>query len=163
MHILDFNKKETNINFQTSSGDKINISLLKAKKEEFQTNENGQSFAYSFASLERFRFEINHNGLSEQDKKEIGELMKLVKPIIEDFFNQKSEKTQNEASDFIASKLRKDDLNTENYAKSLLVKTFDDVMKENENQLDIKKQETFKDFLEDILYKMENFGQSIYG
>ncbi len=163
MQALDLNQSKKNFSFQTSSGDKININLYKAKKRELKTSDDGKAFSYSFASLERFQFKIEHNGLSEQDKKEINDMMKLIRPMIEEFYKEEASKTQEDTTNFIADKLKQNDENKQNYAKKLLVDTFDDVMKNNKRLLNPKKQNSFMEFLEDILYKMDMKDAKIYG
>lgn len=160
-------ERQRDISFQTSSGDKISINLLKKDSAEaYSMNDGGNlSGEFSFSSLERFSFNVEGNGLTEQDHEEIAQMMEKIQPLIDEFFNQELETPYNELVNQISAPIKELETSAKELAKSMLVDSFDKKIAEQkptEESAQEKKVETFQQFLEDILYKIENKDNYFY-
>lgn len=75
------------INYETKTGDKIEFNFANTKISKTNFLEPND---FTFQSLSEFNFNYSSiNGLDENDKKEIEDFMKEVKPYINDFLNSK--------------------------------------------------------------------------
>ena len=127
---------------KTSSGDTINLDFSNEQSLEMKNNNNGNSSAshMKFSSMQSFQFNIESNGLDEQDKKEIAAFMELAQPKIDSFLEELSEDKQTSpvnkvATDIVNLLNNLDEKNADfkNYAKSSVVDMFDNSM---EKQID---------------------------
>lgn len=116
---------------QESSGDKIYLSSYHNKNAEYTTNtlslkeEFGLSFSYK------------GDGIDAQDKKEIYEAMRKIKPLLDIFkadsgFRADDKSIINKAFDINSFLPTPQDENYENFIKDSLVSLMDDVLKEFE-------------------------------
>ncbi|WP_456489106.1 ATP/GTP-binding protein [Caminibacter pacificus] len=121
--------------FTTSSGDRIDLEMSDSLKATSSYKKNSDTTVKEISLEHAFEYKFHYegNGLSEQDKKEIKEAFKKIKPMLEKFLKQKdtNEKTMTNFSQMLKSSLPlpKND-NHLNAIKNEGVKTFDDVLNE---------------------------------
>ena len=81
---------DLNIMLKTSSGDIIKMDFSNEQNLSM-IHEEGDGTSQdliSFSSLQSFNFSVKGNGIDEQDKKEIKELMKIAQPFIDKFMKE---------------------------------------------------------------------------
>ncbi len=158
------------ISMRTSTGDKIdlnfknesNLSMASAK------NANGSASSFSFSSLQAFSFKIEtENGIDENDKKEIEELMKIAQPYIDNFMKNLEQGNQNSPISMLAHNIAdifgpytksQDSLKT--LAQKSVVDLFDNAIQ----KVDINEKmiEEAQKLLEKILKSFEEQQKAIY-
>lgn len=157
------------IYMKTSSGDEINISLSNEKSLNYENKktENLSLSDFSFSSSKEFKFEINSNGIDDQDKKEIKEFMKLAKPFIDRFMKELKEDSQTtplnsfiKDIDNTLAPLKGKSEDVKNYTKNEIVKAFDNSLKEISDFEDIIKQS--EKFLKQTLKAFDLNLKSLY-
>ncbi|MBN2781681.1 MAG: hypothetical protein JXQ66_00400 [Campylobacterales bacterium] len=161
------------ITMKTSSGDVIKMGFNNENAASMRyDNKNGsESSSLSFSSMQSFNFEMDSNGLDEQDKKEIEEFMKIAKPRIDNFLKELEEQSPKSPVSKVANDIasifdpeKERDENTKNYTKNSIVSLFDDSMKNNklpkEMQTDIF--DNMRMLLEKTLERFDEFNKSIY-
>ncbi len=135
---INVSNNSFSFDIQTSSGDKISLSLKDNKELDFseQKGENWQKDSFSLKEELGYSFSYSGNGIDKNDKKEIERAMKLIKPIYQKFLEniKKSDKAldanhllTNSAHD-IKSKFPK--LNSKDariLLKNKTIDTFDDI------------------------------------
>ncbi len=134
-----YRSHELNIQMKTSSGDTLSLnfqneqSLSMSEKQSDKSKE--QSF--SFSSMQAFSFNLDSNGISEQDQKEINTFMKKAQPYIDKFMKELSDQNQTSPINKVAAdvtkligNLKNSDENVKNYAKKGVVDLFDNAVKE---------------------------------
>lgn len=143
-----YRSHELNIYMKTSSGDTLSLNFqneqslsLNQKKSD---NANEQSF--SFSSMQAFSFNIESNGISEQDQKEINAFMKKAQPYIDKFMKELQDQNQTSPINKVASDITKmignlkhSDENVKNQAKKGVVDLFDNAVnnaKSNQEMID---------------------------
>ncbi|MCV6607468.1 MAG: hypothetical protein OIF32_04595 [Campylobacterales bacterium] len=161
--ISAYKERTREIRFKTSSGDEVSIDLYRKKSGEITQfkDENGTSGTFSFEQIEGYSFSIKGNGISEQDKIEIEEMMEKIQPLIEDFYNEELEIPYNQAVDKISAPfkyLESEDL--QNYGKNQLVKAFDNTIQPDVTD---EKLNVLEEFLKTILDKIDKAESKIYG
>ncbi len=133
-----YRSHELNIQMRTSSGDVINMNFenSQALAMSAQQNEQGSLASFSFASLQQYQFQIDSNGIDEQDQKEIEAFMEIAKPYIDNFMQELSDDQQttplNRISDQILREmdpLKNMNPASQEYAKNDIVALFDDSLK----------------------------------
>ncbi|MDA7817621.1 hypothetical protein N9A28_05475 [Sulfurimonas sp.] len=169
---------DLSIAMRTSSGDKIEMDFSNHQSASFshQENSRGHSTSMSFSSMQSFHFNVESNGIDEQDQKEIDAFMKIAQPMIDKFLKEldeaapKSPVTQlahKVASIFEPSKDRNE--NAINNIKTNIVKMFDNAVEKlktpeklnTENVLE-KILEDAKKLLEKTLKEFDEFNKSLY-
>ncbi|WP_345993580.1 hypothetical protein [Sulfurimonas sp. HSL-1716] len=133
-----YRSHDLNIMMRTSSGDVIKMDFSNEQNLSMNHKEgqNGTKDSLSFSSMQSFQFSIQGNGLNEQDKKEIQNLMKIAQPYIDKYMKeldsgeQKSpiSKIAKQISDIFLPVSTKDQ-DTKNYAKNGIVDMFDKAAK----------------------------------
>ena len=86
---LNVSSNNFSFSFQTSSGDKISLSMY--DNQELSLNEkeskNSKTISMSLRHELGYKFSYEGNGISKQDQKEIEEAVKKIKPIYKKFIN----------------------------------------------------------------------------
>lgn len=120
---LDISQNSFSFNLQTSSGDKISLSMYDNKELEsdFIKDDSSKKLSMSLRHEYGYDFSYSGNGIDENDKKEIEKAMKLIRPMFHKFLEniKKSDKIIND----------KDILHLSNKFKSLMPKPKNDDMK----------------------------------
>ncbi len=164
---------DLNIQMKTSSGDVIKMDFSNKQSLSMKQNQNEDSTSSSmqFASMQSYEFNVESNGIDEQDKKEIKAFMKIAQPYIDSFMDELKENNQKSpigkiahdiASIFEPNKPR--DENNKNFVKSGIVNMFDNSIKKLELP-EIKQADIFKEaqkLLEQTLKEFDEFNKNIY-
>jgi len=143
-----YRSHELAISMKTSSGDTLSLNFANEQSlsisEKMTSNSKEQSF--SFSSMQAFSFNLDTNGISEQDQKEINAFMKVAQPYIDKFMKELEEQNQTSPINKIASdvtkligNLKNSDENVKNNAKKGVVDLFDNAVqniKSHEKMLD---------------------------
>ncbi len=164
-----YRSHDLNIEMRTSSGDTISLDF--SNKQELSMKEtkdaNGSSSSFSFASMQSYSFEVDSNGISKQDKKEIQEFMKIAQPYIDNFMKELSDGEQStsrgqvtKALNEMLTPLKGRGNNHHNQVKNDIVKTFDNAASQIE-QFDKIFNESQK-LLENILKMFDKVEQELY-
>ena len=157
------NSANFSFSFTTSDGDKIDLKMFDSIEAESSFKKGRGVVSEEFTLKHQYGYEFHYegNGLSEQDKKEIAEAFKKVKPLLEKFLEQKeaNEKVMTNTAQMLKSFLPEP--KNENHANAIKnegVKTFDDVLKEIEASLkELKKAKELFDKLFDNQNKLDIF------
>ena len=172
---------DLNIAMKTSSGDVIKMDFANAQSSSFshEQNANGSKTSMSFSSMQSFQFNIESNGISKQDQKEIDAFMKIAQPFIDDFLQELTDaapkspvtKLAHEIAAIFEPNKERDD-NQKNHIKTNIVKMFDDSIKkldkpeENEKLDEIdyleKMLKDAQKLLEKTLNEFDKFNQNTY-
>ena len=168
-----YRSHDLNIMMKTSSGDVIEMDFSNKNSASLRHNKNddGSSTTMKFSSMQSFQFNMDSNGIDEQDKKEIKEFMKIAQPFIDSFMEELEEDSPkspvNQVAKDIASIFepnKQRDANTTNFVKSNIVDMFDNSIQKLElpetKQTNIFEQA--QELLEKTLQEFEEFNKSIY-
>ena len=169
---------DLNIAMQTSSGDKISFDFSNHQSASFSHQQNGNSSSTQmhFSSMQSFEFNIETNGIDEQDQKEIDAFMKIAQPFIEDFLKELQESAPSSPVTKLAHKIasifepsRERDENAKNHIKTNIVDMFDrsvEKLKAPEEKQDLNSiEEILKEtqkLLEKTLQEFDEFNKKIY-
>ena len=131
---------------QTSSGDTIDLSMYDAKFASLsqESSQNSQSTSLTLAHAYGYSFKYEGNGIDANDKKEIDEAMKLIQPMMDDYFksikedstqasNAKTNNTAYAINDLLPKNKLKNEA-TQNYTNDSLLKNIDTILAKSENQ-----------------------------
>lgn len=164
-----YRSHDLNIMMKTSSGDiiKMDFSNEQTLSMSHQKNQNGTKDSLSFSSMQSFQFSIQGNGLDEQDKKEIQNLMKIAQPYIDKYMKELDNGGQTSPISKIAKQvsdifepMSSKDQNTKNYTKNSIVDMFDKAAK---NIKDINKVfDEAQKLLEKTLKNFDSAIKSLY-
>lgn len=133
-----YRSHELTLSMKTSSGDTLSLNFentqeLSLSQKQTDTSKEG---SFSFRSLQAFSFNLQSNGISEQDQKEIDAFMKKAQPYISKFMKELEDNNQTTPLNKIASdvvsmignlKNRGDDV--KNIAKNGVTDLFDTAAK----------------------------------
>jgi len=134
-----YRSHELSIQMKTSSGDTLSLNFENEQSLSMnsKTTSNSKEEAFSFSSMQAFSFNIDSNGISEQDQQEINAFMKEAQPYIDKFMKELEKENQNSPINKIASdvtkligNLKNSDENVKNHAKKGVVDLFDNAVKE---------------------------------
>ena len=98
-----YRSHDLSISMKTSSGDIINLDFSNEQSLNAKKGEDGSSL--KFSSMQAFNFEMQSNGLDEQDKKEIAAFMKLAQPRIDAFMKEIAEQDQKSSVSKVAKSI----------------------------------------------------------
>ena len=149
--------------FTTSDGDKIDLKLSDSIEASSTYKRDGNTLSEEFTLKHKFGYEFHYegNGLSKQDKKEIKEAFKKIKPLLEKFLKEKdaNDKVMANVSHHLKSLLPAvKDNNHLSALKNEGVKTFDEVLKNIKASLEeLNKAKELFDRLFDNSKKIELF------
>ncbi len=164
-----YRSHDLNIQMRTSSGDTISLDFSNRQELSMkETKDAGQSSSsFSFASMQSYSFEVDSNGISKQDKKEIQEFMKIAQPYIDNFMKELSGGEQStsrgqvtKALNEVLTPLKGRGHNHQNQVKNDIVKTFDSAASQIE-QFDKILNESQK-LLENVLKMFDKIEQELY-
>ncbi|DAB38882.1 MAG: hypothetical protein A2552_00210 [Sulfuricurvum sp. RIFOXYD2_FULL_44_160] len=134
-----YRSHELNIQMKTSSGDMLSLNFENEQSLSLneKTTSNSKEQSFSFSSMQAFSFNLDSNGITEQDQKEINAFMKKAQPYIDKFMKELEEENQTSPINKIASdvtkligNLKNSDENVKNHAKKGTVDLFDNAVKE---------------------------------
>ena len=120
-----YRSHELNIQMKTSSGDMLSLNFENEQSLSLneKTTSNSKEQSFSFSSMQAFSFNLDSNGITEQDQKEINAFMKKAQPYIDKFMKELEEENQTSPINKIASdvtkligNLKNSDENVKNHA-----------------------------------------------
>ena len=157
------NSANFEFSFTTSDGDKIDLKMFDSVEagSSYKKGRGFESEEFTVSHIYGYEFHYEGNGLSEQDKREIAEAFKKIKPLFEKFMEQKeaNEKVMTNTIQMIKSMLPEP--KNESHANAIKhegLKTFDDVLKQIKATLDeVRKAKEFFDRLFDDSKKLDFF------
>ncbi|AZV47428.1 ATP/GTP-binding protein [Nautilia sp. PV-1] len=155
------NSASFDFSFVTSDGDQIELKMYDSIEaaSSYKKGRNFESEEFTLKHEYGYEFHYKGNGLSEQDKKEIAETFKKIKPLFEKFIKQKeaNEKVMTNTAQMLKSVLPK--IKNENHLNAVkheAVNTFDDILKQIKATLDeVKKAKELFDKIFDKSKKLE--------
>lgn len=134
-----YRSHELSIAMKTSSGDTLSLNFENEQSLSMssKTTSNSKEETFSFSSMQSFSFNIDSNGITEQDQKEINAFMEKAQPYIDKFMKELEDQNQTSPINKIASdvtklieNLKNSDENVKNHAKKGVVDLFDNAVKE---------------------------------
>ena len=134
-----YRSHELNIQMKTSSWDTLSLNFTNEQSLSLneKTTDESKEQSFSFASMQAFSFNLDSNGISEQDQKEINAFMKKAQPYINKFMKELEKENQTSPINKVASdvtkligNLKNSDENVKNHAKKGVVDMFDNAVKE---------------------------------
>ena len=134
-----YRSHELNIQMKTSSGDTLLLNFTNEQSLSLneKTTDESKEQSFSFASMQAFSFNLDSNGISEQDQKEINAFMKKAQPYINKFMKELEKENQTSPINKVASdvtkligNLKNSDENVKNHAKKGVVDMFNNAVKE---------------------------------
>ena len=134
-----YRSHELNIQMKTSSGDTLSLNFTNEQSLSLneKTTDESKEQSFSFASMQAFSFNLDSNGISEQDQKEINAFMKKAQPYINKFMKELEKENQTSPINKVASdvtkligNLKNSDENVKNHAKKGVVDMFNNAVKE---------------------------------
>jgi hypothetical protein len=137
-----YRSHELNIQMKTSSGDTLSLNFQNEQSLSMseKQSEKSKEQSFSFSSMQAFSFNLDSNGISEQDQKEINAFMKKAQPYIDKFMKELSDQNQTSPINKVASdvtkligNLKNSDENLKNSAKKAVVDLFDNAVKETKS------------------------------
>jgi uncharacterized protein YicC (UPF0701 family) len=169
--LLGTYRHNLDINIQTSSGDKINLSFNNQKSLDMNLSNKDENNELGFSSLQSFSFSYDGDGIDEKDKKEIEAFMKTAQPSIDNFMKELKEEENNlskplnqqikELTNVFEPVLEKEDPNLNTFLKKSIVDEFDKILSTFEKN--DKVTNDTKKLLEKLFISMDKFNQEIYG
>lgn len=141
-----YRSHELSIDIKTSSGDKLSLNFeneqsLSLSSKQDDTSKEEQ---FSFSSTQAFSFNLETNGISEQDQKEIDAFLEKAQPYIDKFLQELEEQNQHSPINKIASDILRNigDLKNSNEVvkdntKHEIVKAFDNALQNTRSTQDI--------------------------
>ena len=129
-----YRQHDLNISMRTSSGDTIKMDFANYQSSSFSQsqNKNSSETSSTFSSMQSFSFDIQTNGISKQDQKEIDAFMEIAQPFIDDFLEELKEDAPKSPVTKLAQQIsdifepsRDRDQNHKHHVKSNIVDMFD--------------------------------------
>ncbi len=111
-----YRSHELSIDMRTSSGDKLSLNFENEQSLSLSSkqDDNAKEAKFSFSSMQAFSFNLETNGISEQDQKEINAFMEKAQPYIDKFMKELEEQNQHSPVNKIASDILKNIGNLKN-------------------------------------------------
>ncbi|MFA6143428.1 MAG: hypothetical protein WCW84_02070 [Sulfurimonas sp.] len=144
-----YRSHELDIQMKTSSGDTLSLNFENSQGLSMneKTSTDGKEQSFSFSSLQAFSFNIDSNGISAQDQKEIDGFMKKAQPFIDKFMKELEDQNQTSPINKVASdvtkligNLKNSDDTVKNLAKKGVVDLFDNAIKPIKTNEDLLKE-----------------------
>lgn len=132
-----YRSHELNIYMKTSSGDTLSLNFQNEQSLSLSQKESDKSKeeTFSFSSMQAFSFNLESNGITNQDQKEIDAFMKKAQPYIDKFMKELEDQNQTSPINKVASdvtkligNLKNSDENVKNSAKKGVVDLFDNAV-----------------------------------
>lgn len=170
-----YRSHELTMQMKTSSGDTLSLNFESTQELSLNSHQKDgrKEGSFSFASTQAFAFELNTNGITEQDQKEIDAFMKKAQPYIDKFIKELSDGEQKSPINKMASDLTKalgdlkhSDESVKNHTKQGIVNLFDNALKQtlppkNENDMAKMISEAEK-FLKKIIESFDRLFEPLY-
>lgn len=104
-----YRSHELSIQMKTSSGDTLSLNFQNAQSLSMsqKSSPEGKESSFSFRSLQAFSFDMNSNGISEQDQQEINAFMKTAQPFIDKFMKELEDQNPTTPLNKVASDVTK--------------------------------------------------------
>lgn len=143
-----YRSHELSIQMKTSSGDTLSLNFQNNQSLSMneKTTDSTKEQSFSFSSMQAFSFNLDSNGITTQDQKEINAFMKKAQPYIDKFMKELEDQNQTSPINKVASdvtkligNLKNSDENVKNYAKKGVVDMFDNAVqniKSHEKMID---------------------------
>lgn len=170
-----YRSHELTMQMKTSSGDTLSLNFENTQELSLNsTQKDGtKESSFSFSSTQAFAFELNTNGITEQDQKEIDAFMKKAQPYIDKFMKELSDGEQKSPINKLASDvtkalgdLKRSDENVKDHTKKGILDLFDTAFKKSElpkSELDMSKMiSEAEKFLKKILEGFDKIFEPIY-
>lgn len=133
-----------NFSMQTSSGDTLELKMYDEKSIALsqESSETRQTTTLSLSHAYGYSFSYQGDGIDEIDKKEIDQALRLVQPMLNNYFKNVQEAESNTADitnkafDINSYLPKAKESNTNNYMNDSLMKSIDKVLEAKENQND---------------------------
>lgn len=164
-----YRSHDLNIQMRTSSGDTINMGFSNTQSLSMEQSKEGasKSSSFSFASMQSYSFQMDSNGLDEQDKQEIQEFMQMAQPYIDDFMKELESEEQHTSMSQVArtvsdifTPLNEKPQESKDFAKQGIVDLIDNALKQlQQSEKLIGETRTF---LDKILENMNSFESMLY-
>ncbi|MBE0491048.1 MAG: hypothetical protein IBX44_02230 [Sulfurospirillum sp.] len=136
-----YSYNDFNFSMQTSSGDKIDLKLYDEKNSalSYEKDKNTTIAMLSLSHSYGYSFSYEGNGIDTNDALEIAQAMEMIKPILEEYFdNIKEPKSNaeviNKAFDINTYLPKSQDLTTKNYLNDQTLKNIDKILEKTQNQ-----------------------------
>lgn len=137
-----YSYNDFSFSMQTSSGDTINLSMYDEKATDFshQKDANSSTTTLTLSHSFGYSFKYEGNGIDENDQKEIDQAMKLIQPMLDEYFKNVNERAPknadiiNNAFDINSYLPKPQESNTKNYLNDKLLKTIDKTLEKEQNQ-----------------------------
>jgi len=132
-----YRSHELNLYMKTSSGDTLSLNFQNEQSLSLnqRKSETANEQSFSFSSMQAFSFNIESNGITEQDQKEIDTFMKKAQPYIDKFMKELQDQNQTSPINKVASdvtkmigNLKNSDETVKNHAKKGVVDLFDNAI-----------------------------------
>jgi len=170
-----YRSHELSMQMKTSSGDTLSLNFENTQQLSLNSRQekDTKESSFSFSSTQAFAFELNTNGITEQDQIEIDAFMKKAQPYIDKFMKELSDGEQKSpvnkmASDFTKAlgDLKHSDESVKNQTKKGIVDLFDNALKQTpppKNEDDISKMiNEAEKFLKKILEGFDRLFEPLY-
>ena len=170
-----YRSHELSMQMKTSSGDTLSLNFENTQQLSLNSRqkEDSKESSFSFSSMQSFAFELNTNGITQQDQEEIDAFMKKAQPYIDQFMKELSEGDQKSPVNKIASDVAKalgdlkhSDESVKNHTKKGIVDLFDNAIKKVElpkNENDISKMiNEAEKFLKKVLEGFDRLFEPLY-
>lgn len=159
-----YSYNDFNFSMQTSSGDTINLKMYDEKSTDFshQEDDNSSQTTLSLSHSYGYSFKYEGNGIDENDQKEIDQAMKLIQPMLDEYFKNVNETAPknadviNKAFDINTYLPKPQENNTKNYLNDALLKTIDKTLEKEQNQNE-KMLEAAQKLFDALLKQSERF------
>ncbi len=162
--IKDYHYNSFNFSMTTSSGDKISLDLYDEKSSSFlyAKSTNSKFASVSLSHSYGYHFHYEGDGIDKNDKREIDEALKIIKPMLEQYFdniNKSSQKTTeadivNRAFDINSKLPQIKNEDAKYYLNHKTLKMMDNILAKPENKNNLKSAQKLFD---ELLRQMEGF------
>lgn len=170
-----YRSHELTMQMKTSSGDILSLNFENTQELSLNSRqkEGAKESSFSFSSMQAFSYQLDSNGITEQDQKEIDAFMKKAQPYIDKFMKELETQNQHSPINKLASdilkgigNLKNSDENVKDHAKKGVVDLFDNALKQtapvkNENDMSKIINEAEK-FLKKILEGFDRLFEPLY-
>ncbi len=137
-----YSYNDFNFSMQTSSGDTINLKMYDEKATDFshEQDANSSKTTLSLSHAYGYSFKYEGNGIDENDQKEIEQAMKLIQPMLDEYFKNVNETAPknadiiNKAFDINTYLPKPQESNTKSYLNDKLLKTIDKTLEKEQHQ-----------------------------
>ncbi|MFY9141663.1 hypothetical protein [Sulfuricurvum sp.] len=132
-----YRSHELTLQMKTSSGDSLSLNFENTQSLSLseKTAPGSKEQSFSFSSMQAFSFNLDSNGITAQDQKEINAFMKKAQPYINKFMKELEDQNPTSPINKVASdvtkligNLKNSDENVKNHAKKGVADLFDNAL-----------------------------------